>query len=105
MAIAFKLIDKTTQEAVSLALVDNEICENVLNIIPDDKIWGGTHPTLSFDWYNTIGFQIANGLELGSQELRDHYLKSTMWADEAPIISKIIDYLEMRFVSTSFYVK
>jgi hypothetical protein len=46
---------------------------------------------------------IATGKPLGSQELRDHYLSSDMWAEEAPVIRQILDYLESRYTSHSFY--
>lgn len=99
MPSCFKLLDKQTGEATSLSAIDDSICTEVLNVPTHDRLYGGGF----FNWFDTIGFQIATGKPLGSQELRDHYLKSDLWADEAPLISKILDYLEARYTSHSFY--
>ena len=103
MPSCFKLLDKQTGEAVPLNKLDEDICKDVLGVPVHDKKYGGGYVAGAFNWFDTIGFQIATGKPLGSQELRDHYLKSDMWAEEAPIISKILDYLEARYTSHSFY--
>ena len=103
MPSCFKLLDKQTKEAVSLNKIDENICKEVLGIPVHDKKYGGGYVPGSFNWFDTIGFQIATGKPLGSQELRDHYLKSDMWAEEAPVIGKILDHLEARYTSHSFY--
>ena len=99
MPSCFQLFDKQTNQAVSLIALDESICADVLNTQPHPRFYGGT----VFNWFDTIGYMIATGKPLGSQELRDHYLKSDMWAEEAPIISNVLDYLEARYTSHSFY--
>lgn len=103
MPICFQLFDKNTNEAVSLSKLDDILCTEVLKVQPDPKLYGGGHVKGAFNWFDTIGFMIASGKELGSQELRDHYLASDMWADEAPLIRSILDYLEEHYTSNSFY--
>ena len=103
MAICFKLLDKQTGETISLNRIDESICNEVLNVPVDVKSYGGGYVDGGFNWYDTIGFQIAAGKALGSVELRDHYLKSDLWAEEAPVISSIMDFLEAHYTSYSFY--
>lgn len=101
--ICFKLYSKETNEAVSLNKLDEDICNEVLNVPVHETKYGGGYVEGAFNWFDTIGFQIASGKDLGSQELRDHYLKSDMWAEEAPIVERILNYLEERYRSHSFY--
>jgi hypothetical protein len=103
MPSCFQLLDKQSNEAVSLNKLDEDICKDVLNVPVHEKKYGGGYVKGAFNWFDTIGYHIATGMPLGSQELRDHYLKSDIWAEEAPIISKILDYLEARYYSHSFY--
>jgi hypothetical protein len=104
MPECFQLLCKTTGEPVSLNAVDELICKEVLNVPVHPKKYGGGYVKGAFNWFDAIGFMIAAGKKpLGSQELRDHYLNSDMWADEAPIIEKILDFMESRFTSRSFY--
>ena len=103
MAQCFQLLDKQTNKPVSLFAVDESICTDVLNVPVHKKKYGGGFVEGAFNWFDSIGFQIADGKALGSQELRDHYLTNEMWAEEAPVISRILDYLEARFTSYSFY--
>jgi len=103
MPSCFKLLDKQTKEAVSLNKIDEDICKEVLGVPVHEKKYGGGYAPGSFNWFDTIGFMIATGKPLGSQELRDHYLASDIWAEEAPVIGKILDYLEARYTSHSFY--
>jgi len=103
MPSCFQLLDKQTGEAVSLNRLDESICTEVLNVPTHDHMYGGGYVPGGFNWFDTIGFQIATGKPLGSQELRDHYLKSEIWADEAPVIGRVLDYLEARYTSDSFY--
>jgi hypothetical protein len=99
MPSCFQLFDRDTNQIVSLSSVDDAICTQVLNTQPHPQFYGGN----VFNWFDTIGFMIATGKPLGSQELRDHYLSSDMWAEEAPVIRQILDYLESRYTSHSFY--
>ena len=103
MPSCFQLLDKQSGEAVSLNSVDESICKEVLNVPVHEHNYGGGYAPGAFNWFDTIGYMIATGKPLGSQELRDHYLASDMWAEEAPIIGKILDHLEARFTSRSFY--
>lgn len=100
MPQCFELFNKHTGESVCLNVLDEQICKDVLNVPVHPRLYGGEG---GFNWYDTIGFQIACGKQLGSQELRDHYLKSDMWADEAPVIERILNYLEDNYRSNSFY--
>lgn len=101
MPQCFQLFDKTTKEAVSLNLVDERICREVLNVEPHPRFYGGN----VFNWFDSIGFTIATNSDkhLGSQQLRDHYLKSDMWAEEAPMLEKLLDHMEKNYTSHSFY--
>ena len=99
MASCFQLFEKETNQIVSLSSVDDAICTEVLNTQPHPKLYGGT----VFDWFNSIGFMIAIGKPLGSQELRDHYLADESWAKYAPVIKQILDYMESKYTSRSFY--
>ena len=98
----FQLFSKVTKEPVSLNQIDEEIC-NVLEVPVHKTKYGGGYEKGSFNWYDTIGFQIATGKFLGSDELRDHYLKSDMWSEEASIIEKILNYLEDNYTSRAFH--
>jgi len=103
MPSCFKLLDKQTKIAVSLSKLDEDICNEVLMVPVHQKKYGGGYVNGAFNWFDTIGFMIATGMPLGSEELRNHYLKSDLWSEEAPIISKILDYLETKYTSVSFY--
>jgi len=96
MPSCFKLFKKTDGQAQSLNKLDEEIC-TLLGVPVHPKKYGGH----IYNWFDTVGFQIATGKDLGSQELRDHYL-SPMWIEDTWII-KVIDYLEDNYTSHSFY--
>jgi hypothetical protein len=95
MAVNFQLLDKQTGEAVKLVLVDELICRDVLKCEPHEKWWGGE----VFDWYNTIGFQLAYGktLEDGYDSVRKHFLNSELWLQEYPVIDSIISHLQDKY--------
>lgn len=101
MAIYFTLRDKTTLGVVSPDHVDELICKEVLNVPVHPRQYGGD-PNLkgSFNWFDTIGFQFANGktLQDGPNSVRRHYQTSDMWYDELPVLEKIIDFLQSRYV-------
>lgn len=102
MPSCFRLISKETNEVVSLIKVDEEICQ-LLGVEVDLRHYGGVEN--GFNWFDTIGFMIATNSEmfLGSQKLRDHYLASDMWSEEAPVIGKILNYLEEKYRSANWY--
>ena len=103
MALNFQLISKTTKEATSLSEIDDLICENVLHVTPHHKFYGGNEDGC-FNWFDTIGFQIASGLTLedGTTSVRNHYKNSEIWKEELPIIEKIIDYLQENFTTKNW---
>jgi hypothetical protein len=100
MAVNFQLIDKSTKEAVRLSLLDDEICKNVYNVDPHPRFYGGD----VFNWYDTIGFMIATGMNLedGDNSVRSYYQTSDIWQEELPIINKVIDYLQTKYTSKSW---
>lgn len=81
---------------VSLNKLDEDICKDVLHVEPHPKFYGGEN---QINWFDSIGFQIAMGKELGTEELRKEVIDYEM-----PQLVKILDYLEERYTSTSFYM-
>jgi len=99
MANNFQLFPKGSNTAARLFDIDEEICTKVLNVPVDAKNYGGAHSKNSFDWFNTIGYLIASGRKLGSEELR---LKVAEWTENDPIGVKVLQYLEDNYTSNSF---
>ena len=95
MASNFQLFPKGSNIAARLFDIDEEICTKVLNVPVHEKVYGGS----GFDWFNTIGYLIASGRKLGSEELR---LKVDEWTDNDPIGVKVLAYLEENYSSESF---
>lgn len=106
MALNFMLVDKVTSEPVSLITVDEIICKEVLNVEVHPHNYGGdwTKSDNTFNWFDSIGFQIASGktLEDGDDSVKKYYQESDMWQKEYPIIEKIIDFLQSRYTSRSW---
>lgn len=98
MANNFQLFPKGSNTAARLFDIDKEICTKVLNITVHEKVYGGSGEG-RFDWFNTIGYLIASGRELGSEELR---LKVAEWTENDPIGVKVLAYLEENYSSESF---
>lgn len=98
MAIYLKLINKSTQQEVNLIDVDEEICLNVLKVKIHPRFWGGN----VFNWYDSIGFTMASGMNLQSGELREHYENSDIWKEDLDTIRPIIDYLEANYISKRY---
>jgi hypothetical protein len=100
MAVNFRLFHKKTNVAVSLVQVDNNICRDVLDCTPHEKWWGGE----VFNWYDTIGFQLAYGMTLedGEGSVRDYYKDSDLWKEEYPMIDKVISYLQEHYTCNSW---
>ena len=100
MAQNFQLIDKTTNVAVSLSKVDEDICREVLNVEPHHKFYGGNNER-GFNWFDTIGFQCSCGLTLedGENSVLNYYQKSDWWKEELPVITQIIEYLKERYTT------
>src|SRR4051812_30972376 len=102
MPQCFQLFNKVnSQEAVSLNRIDEEVC-NLLGSQVHDRYYGGTGEN-SFNWFDTIGFQIACGKPLGSEELKEYYTSSSLWKKELPVILRILEYLESNYTSNAFY--
>lgn len=106
MALNFMLIDKVTSKPVSLTNVDEIICKELLSVEVHPKKYGGdwTKSDNTFNWFDSIGFQLAYGktLEDGDDSVRRYYQQSDMWQKELPIIEKIIDFLQSRYVCHSW---
>jgi hypothetical protein len=106
MAINFMLKDKVTNKPVSPIDVDEIICKEILNVEAHPKYYGGdcTKSDNTFNWFDSIGFQLASGKELedGDNSVRRYYQESDMWQEELPIIEKIIDFLQSRYVCDSW---
>ena len=91
MPNCFQLFRKGSNEPASLQKVDEEICAH-LQIPCDPKLW-------AHGWYNIIGFSIAMGCHLGSQELRDKVARVT---DNDPDVVKILTFLECCYSSDAW---
>jgi hypothetical protein len=104
MPSCFQLFKKGESTPCSLAKVDEDICNNVLNAPVHSKFWGGDPSSdNSFNWFDTIGFNIATGKQLGSIELRNHFLDNEFWKEESHVFQKILNYLEDNYTSYAFY--
>lgn len=95
MALNFQLRDIETQEAVSMSKIDERICKEVLNTEPHERLYGGS----VFNWFDTIGFRLASGDTY--EEVKEYYNRE-MWAEEKPIIDKIVDFLALNYTSHSW---
>lgn len=106
MALNFQLLDKVTNEPQSLSKVDEIICVECLNVPVHPKKYGGdcNKSNHTFNWFDSIGYQIASGktLEDGDNSVRKYYQESDMWKEELPIIEKIIDFLQSKYITKSW---
>lgn len=75
MAVNFQLFDLTTKTATSLSLVDERICNEVLNAPVHAHNYGGSGKN-QFNWFDTIGFQLVCGLNY--DQVLKHYAASRM---------------------------
>lgn len=101
MPDCFQLLDSNSGKAVNLNEIDKEVCE-LLDVPVDEKKYGGvpSHKN-SFNWFDTIGFQLSQGKTF--EEIDIHYRTSKMWDDEYHVLSKIIIYLKGKYTPQSFY--
>tara|TARA_R110002167_G_scaffold1337_1_gene5922 strand:+ start:12689 stop:12994 length:306 start_codon:yes stop_codon:yes gene_type:complete len=100
MSNNFQLIDNKTNEAVAVNQIDKEICD-LLDVDVHPKFYGGDQ----YNWFNTIGFQIAMGKPLGSEELRDYITDTSPngWSKEWAEMGKtVLDYLESTYTSKAW---
>lgn len=86
----FQLIPKGKDEPASLSKVDEELCE-LLDEEVDPKYYVR-------GWFDIIGFRIAMGKELGSDELRE----SVEDLDSEDMM-KCLNYLEEHYTSKAWY--
>lgn len=94
MPNCFHLVRKGTTEAALLIKIDEEICE-LLGVPVHPKFW-------CLEWFDIIGFGIATGKSLGSQELRN-FVASFIMTDEGPErLLKILTYLEENYTSNAW---
>jgi hypothetical protein len=87
----FSLTRKGETEPMKLVKVDEAICQH-FGWTPHMYRW-------AYNWYNIIGFEIACGKRLGSQELRD-------WVADMPdspeALLCILDFLEREFTDNAW---
>ena len=97
MPSCFQLLDKVSNQPVSLSLVDELICREVYQTEPHPKWYGGD----VFNWFDSIGFQIATGKSL--VQVREYYNSNPLWAEELPYIIPALIYIESNYNAKSFY--
>jgi hypothetical protein len=106
MALNFQLLDKISNTPQSLSLVDEMICKECLNVEVHPNKYGGdwNKSKGTFNWFDSIGFQIASGktLEESDNSVRNYYKSSEIWQEELPIIEKIIDYLQSKYTAKNW---
>lgn len=90
MPACFQLTRKGETGPTALQAVDEELCRH-LGVEVHPKWWVD-------GWYDSIGFAIATGTALGSQELRD---RVAGYPDQGRL-PEILAYLEEHFTSDSW---
>tara|TARA_Y100000590_G_scaffold148836_1_gene170990 strand:+ start:3291 stop:3602 length:312 start_codon:yes stop_codon:yes gene_type:complete len=94
MPQTFRLYSRINGDAVNMSTIDKEIC---------DLLGCEVHPKKycrELNWFDSIGLCIANGMSLGTKELRDYYLKDDWWCkDMKKKFKKVLDYLELNYFS------
>lgn len=96
----FQLTCKVTKKPVAINQIDKEICM-LLNVCVHPKFYGGD----KYNWFNIIGFQIAMGKPLGSQELRDYVTDTSFngWDREYAEMGRLVlNYLENTYTSRAW---
>lgn len=85
MPNCFQLISKATNEPAKFAEIDNELCA-AFGVEPDAvKFYAG--------WYDIVGLAAACGKSF--DDMREIF--------ESPEILRVIDYLDARYTTTSWY--
>ena len=104
MAQNFQLISLTTGQPVPFTEIDEQICQNILKIPAHPKNYGGSYTDRkAFNWFDTIGFQIACGKPLHSDKLLEYYQTSDIWQEDLNVIIEIIYLLRKPYESKSWY--
>lgn len=93
MPVCFQLFKKGSSEAEVLTKVDEAICEH-LGVPCDPVQW-------RFGWYDLLGFKMAMGASLGSEELRE-FARDCDEGQETPWMTKILAFLEENYTNTSW---
>lgn len=103
MAYYFQLLDKKTNQPIELTKVDEDICRKVYKCEPHHKFWGGE----VFNWYDSIGFQLATGLKLedGPNGVRNYYNKAWSQEEELPLINKVITFMQKNYKVKNGYCR
>jgi hypothetical protein len=95
MPNCFQLIDKTTNEPAVLNRIDEKIAA-LVGLPCDPRNW-------CLGWYDLIGFEIAMGKDLHSDELtkfiEDRYLPDDVRKVE---MTKILTYLRENYTSSAW---
>ena len=107
MPLCFQLFKKGEKEATPLNTIDSEVCQ-LLGVAehPDFYCTG---------WFNSIGYLIASGKKLGSQELRDAVatwytprkeetdIQRQVREDVTADLQKILAYFEENYTDSAWY--
>jgi hypothetical protein len=94
MPNCFQLFRKGESSPLVLNRVDEEIC-TFLQVPVDDRKY-------CYDWFNVIGFLIAMGKPLGSEELRIAVRDWTDVVEYQEKLLEILDFMESRYTSDAF---
>jgi hypothetical protein len=92
MPVCFQLFKKGSDVPSRFCDIDEEICRE-FGWTVDEKLY-------AHGWYDSIGFQIATGKDLGGEELRNR-LKE--YYDENDELLRILSFLEEHYTSTAWY--
>lgn len=96
MPNCFQLIDKKTNKPEVLQKIDELLCAN-FDVPVHPERWLAR-------WYDSIGFYIATGKALGSQELRkvtEDFARNYQ-SNLKPNVVDILDYLEENYTSNAW---
>jgi hypothetical protein len=94
MPNCFQLFKKGSTSPEVLNEVDKAVAE-FMEVPVDSVKW-------CYDWYNVIGFSIAMGRRLGSEELRAHVRDWTEVPEYAEKLMKILTFLEENYTSDAW---
>lgn len=91
MPACFQLIPKGTTEPEPLAKIDEKICAHLgVEVHPVHYAEG---------WYDTIGFQLAIGIELDSEKMRERVQRDT---DIFPRLPEVLEFLVVNYQSKAW---
>ena len=95
MANYFQLVPINGTKPENLSLIDERICKEVFQCEPHPEWWGSG----VLDWYNCIVFMLSEGKSLheGENSVREYCRNNNLWAEELPLIEKVIDFLQENY--------